>query len=80
MKAATGRRSKRWGRCGQWCVYKQRVTKQLPKARTVMGAECDHSCMASDYQHSRVGRVFAATDADGDGYLTEAGFLARTAP
>ena len=45
-----------------------------------MGAECDHSCMASDFQHSRVGRVFAATDADGDGYLTEAGFLARTAP
>jgi hypothetical protein len=35
--------------------------------------------MASDFQHSKVVRLFAATDADGDGYLTEAGFLARTA-
>jgi Ca2+-binding EF-hand superfamily protein len=28
--------------------------------------------MASDFQYDKVARVFAATDVDGDGYLTEA--------
>lgn len=42
-------------------------------------AECDHRCMASDFQHSKVVRVFASMDADGDGYLTEDDFRALTA-
>ncbi|HEY1622835.1 MAG TPA: EF-hand domain-containing protein [Streptosporangiaceae bacterium] len=34
--------------------------------------------MASDFQYSKVARVFEAMDADGDGYLTEADFRALT--
>jgi hypothetical protein len=35
--------------------------------------------MASDFQHSKIARVFTAMDADGDGYLTEDDFRALTA-
>jgi hypothetical protein len=35
--------------------------------------------MASDFQRSKVGPVFASMDADGDGYLTEGDFRALTA-
>jgi Ca2+-binding EF-hand superfamily protein len=35
--------------------------------------------MASDFQRSKIARVFAAMDADGDGYLTEGDFRALTA-
>jgi Ca2+-binding EF-hand superfamily protein len=35
--------------------------------------------MASDFQRSKIARVFAAMDADGDGYLTEDDFRALTA-
>jgi Ca2+-binding EF-hand superfamily protein len=42
-------------------------------------AKCDHCRVASDFQYSKVARVFAAMDADGDGYLTEADFRALTA-
>lgn len=34
--------------------------------------------MASEFQHDKVARVFAAMDADGDGYLTEGDFRALT--
>jgi hypothetical protein len=35
--------------------------------------------MASEFQRSKIARVFAAMDADGDGYLTEGDFRALTA-
>jgi hypothetical protein len=34
--------------------------------------------MASDFQHQKIAGVFAAMDADGDGYLTERDFRALT--
>jgi Ca2+-binding EF-hand superfamily protein len=50
------------------------VIEKLPKGGTPASTECDHWGMTSEFQRDKVARVFAAMDADSDGYLTEGDF------